>query len=63
MKNLYTDKSLEIWKQDYFEPELWHNDDSGLIVSSDLLEEREFYYQVIKMPFSHQGQEFEQAQI
>ena len=63
MKNLTIDKLSEIWKQDYFEPDLWHNDESGLIVSTDLLEEREYYYEVIKMPFSYASQEFEQVQI
>ena len=58
MKNLVIDKQTEIWKQDYLEPKLWHNDDNGTIISEDLLIQREFFFDLIRLPFVPKADEF-----
>jgi len=48
MKNIDLNKQSEIWKQDFFNANLWHSE-NGTIISEDLLKEREFYFDVIKL--------------
>ncbi len=48
MKNIDLNKQSEIWKQDFFNPNLWHNE-SGTIVTQDLLKEREFFFDIVKL--------------
>lgn len=57
MKNIDLNKQSEIWKQDFFNPNLWHNE-SGTIITYDLLEEREFYFDIVKLGHDYREPEY-----
>jgi hypothetical protein len=48
-KNGY--KPLEVWRQDHQIPDLWHSKDN-LMVNSAALSEREFYFELVRIPSS-----------
>ena len=41
-------KQLECWQQDPDEPDLWHGD-AGVILNGAALEERAFYFEVVRV--------------
>lgn len=47
-------KPVETWRQDDSDPDLWHHA-SGIIVNTAALEERTFYYRVIRVPAAPAG--------
>lgn len=42
-------KPVEVWQQDQQIADLWHGK-KGIIVNSDALKEREFYFEILRVP-------------
>jgi len=59
MKNIDLNKQSEIWKQDFFNTNLWHSE-TGTIISYDLLKEREFYFNIVKLGHDYSEPTYQQ---